>query len=194
MVKPTLQDKRASQADEVRGLRQIDHIEFYVGNARQTAYFYQTAFGLPTLAYAGLETGVLDRESFVVGCGPIRLALTSAIDPDSRIASHIQLHGDGVKDVAIQVDDAEQVFGDAVQRGALPISKPIRMESLRDLNILVDRDETGYLLQAFTRPLQSRPTFFIEIIQGHGAQGFGGGNIQTLFEAVERQQAQRGNL
>lgn len=354
-------------------LKAIDHIEFYVGNARQAAHFYRTAFGFKPVAFAGLETGVRDRVSFIVEQNNIRLVLTSAILPEGQVADHIKLHGDGVKDIALTVDDTEGAFGEAVRRGARPIMEPTiiedderrivkatigaygdtvhsfierrsdddrllpgyesikhplpttntglatidhvaisvepgtlnywidfynnvlgfrqshqenvfteysamnskvvqnstalikfpimepaegkrksqieeylhsncgpgaqhiafltgdivntvkalsangieflrtpgayydhleerigkidaDMEELRELNILVDRDGWGHLLQVFTKPLQSRPTVFLEIIQRKGARGFGGGNIKALFQALEHEQALRGNL
>jgi 4-hydroxyphenylpyruvate dioxygenase len=354
-------------------LKGIDHLEFYVGNAYQAAHFYCTTFGFTAVAYAGLETGVRDRVSFVLRQRDIRFVLTSALDPDSPIARHVHWHGDGIKDIAFTVDDAEQTFHEAVRRGARAVLEPTRIETdhgqvtratiaacndtvhsliqrrgyeasflpsyqpidgpppafssklvaldhiaiglepggldqwiefyeqvlgfhrshqedvlteysamnskvvqndtgrvkfpmmepapgrrksqieeylnfhkgagvqhvallssnildsmatlkanhidflptpktyydlltdrigaidedvdaLRDLGILADRDESGYLMQTFTKPLQSRPTVFMEVIQRKGAVGFGSGNIKALFEAIERQQAARGNL
>lgn len=351
----------------------IDHVEFYVGNARQAAHFYRTAFGFRPVAFAGLETGARDRISFIVEQNNIRLVLTSALGPDGPIADHVKLHGDGVKDIALAVDDAVGAFEEAVKRGARPVLEPTVIEDdqrhivkatigaygdtvhsfiqrgsddggllpgyesvknplpatptglaaidhvaisvepgmldywidfyndvlgfrqshqenvlteysamnskvvqnstalikfpimepaegkrksqieeylhshcgpgaqhiavltgdivrtvkalrdngieflrtprayydqleervgeidgdideLRELNILVDRDGWGHLFQVFTKPLQSRPTVFLEIIQRKGARGFGGGNIKALFQALEHEQALRGNL
>lgn len=353
----------------------IDYVEFYVGNARQAAHFYRTAFGFTPIAYAGLETGVRDRCSFLLKQGDIHLAVTATLTPDSLIARQVRLHGDGVHDIALRVDDAQAAFKAAVQQGARPVLEPTVLESqegyfakatiagyegdivhsfierhddavapqyqrlphplsatspglveidhivfnvelgkmeqwanfyqvvlgfrqaqqftsndistkysalmskvlrnntgrikfpinepaegyrksqiqeyldfyhgpgvqhmalrtdniietvqqlrkngvaflhtpdayydnlfqrvgvldediniLRDLKILVDRDDEGYLLQIFTKPLVNRPTFFIEIIQRKGAQGFGSGNFKALFEAIELEQAARGNL
>lgn len=351
----------------------IDHVEFYVGNARQATHFYRTAFGFKPVAFAGLETGVRDRVSFIVEQNNIRLVLTSALGPDGPIAEHVKLHGDGVKDIALAVDDAVGAFDEAVRRGARPIMEPTVLEDderhivkatiaaygdtvhsfiqrsandggllpgyqpvkidlpatstglasidhvaisveagkldywidfyndvlgfrqshqenifteysamnskvvqnstslikfpimepadgkrksqideylhshcgpgaqhiavlssdivktvkalrdngieflatprtyydrleerigeidgdldeLRELNILVDRDGWGHLMQVFTKPLQSRPTVFLEIIQRKGARGFGAGNIKALFQALEHEQALRGNL
>lgn len=353
----------------------IDYVEFYVGNARQAAHFYRTAFGFTPIAYAGLETGVRDRCSFLLEQGDIRLVVTSSLTSDSAIARHVELHGDGVYDVALQVEDIQTVFQAAVTRGARPILEPTiigtqneylakatvasyggdmvhsfierhnyssfapqyqpipalstfstglreidhvvfnvelgkmdlwsnfyqqvmgfgqaqqftsddistkysalmskvlqnntgrikfpinepaegfgksqiqeyldfyngpgvqhmalktnniietikhlknngveflqapdtyyenllqrvgpfdeKIEVLRNLKILVDRDDEGYLLQIFTKPLVGRPTFFIEIIQRKGSQGFGSGNFKALFEAIELEQAKRGNL
>lgn len=354
-------------------LKDIDYIEFYVGNAYQATHFYRTAFGFTPIAYTGLEKGVRDQVSFVVEQGNIRLVLTTALSPNSPIADHVNLHGDGVKDIAFAVDNATHVFEEATKRGACPIMEPTVFEDqegqvikatiaaygdtvhsfiqrdaydgvffpnyqavqnplspvfaglsaidhitisvergkldqwvdfysqalsfqqshqvdisteysgmhskvvqnstgrikfliaetaphkrksqieeylmfyrgpgvqhiallsddivrtvkalrtngieflcipdtyydmledrigkieadiavLRELNILIDRDEWGYLMQNFTRPVQSRPTFFWEVVQRQGARSFGSGNIKALFEAVEREQAWRGNV
>lgn len=353
-----------------------DHIEFYVGNAKQAAYFYRTAFGFQLTAYAGLETGVRDRASYVLQQGKIRFVLTTPYHPSNPIADHIALHGDGVKVLALWVDDAQKAWSETTRRGAVSIQEPTVLEDehgqvvvttiktygdtvhtfverknyrgvfmpgyvpvetsynpqpvglkyvdhcvgnvelgkmnewvkfyqdvlgfkllitfddkdisteysalmskvvsngsgyvkfpinepaqgrrksqidefleyyhgpgvqhvalatddiiftvselrkrgveflrvpatyyddvldrvgsidedlavLRDLNILVDRDEEGYLLQIFTKPVQDRPTLFFEIIQRKGARSFGKGNFKALFEAIEREQALRGNL
>jgi 4-hydroxyphenylpyruvate dioxygenase len=353
-----------------------DYIELYVGNAKQAAYFYQHAFGFQLLAYAGLETGVKDRTSYVLGQGKIKLILTSALSPSSDIAEHNKRHGDGVKVIALWVDDATNAFNETVKRGAVPYLTPFStfdehgcvvqsgiqtygetvhifverkdyngvflpgykpvinripikecgllyidhivgnvdlgmmnqwvdfytqtmgftqlisfddkdisteytalmskvmsngngrikfpinepacgkrksqieeyltfyngagvqhiamatkdiIETISDLtirgieflqvpdsyydtiaercgtideeiqtlkkhHILVDRDEDGYLLQIFTKPVEDRPTLFFEIIQRKGARSFGKGNFKALFEAIEREQESRGTL
>lgn len=351
----------------------IDYVEFYVGNASQAAHFYRLAFGFKPVALATLETGERERTSFALRQNDITLILTSALSPDSAVAEHVKLHGDSVKDIALNVDDAERAFVEAVRRGARPVLEPtvyeqdegrivkatvaacgdtvhsfverrgaggqfypgyqaiknppqaspsaleaidhvaicvepgtlkqwfdfyidvfgfhhshqedivtdstsmnsgvvqnrtgqvkfpimepaankcrsqieeylafhhgpgaqhiallsgdikqtVRalrdngiaflhtpdnyydalearvgkidedLETLRELNILVDHDRWGILLQVFTKPLHDRPTAFMEIIERKGARGFGGGNIKALFEAIEREQARRGNL
>ena len=353
-----------------------DHIEFYVGNAKQSAMYYQAAFGFELIAYMGPETGVRDRVSYVLQQGKIRFVLTSALLPDHEIAQHVGLHGDGVKVLALWVEDTRSAFQKAVDRGAeiafepfvkedehgtvtmaaiktygetihtlvqrneyngtflpgyaartserpaspvglkhvdhcvgnvelggmdhwvkfyqevlgfkllitfddkdistkytalmskvvsngngyikFPINEPAKglkksqieeyldyyqgagvqhiaiatdniletvsalrkngvdflyvpevyyedvldrvgdieedLEDLKKLNILIDRDDEGYLLQIFTKPVQDRPTVFYEIIQRRGAQSFGKGNFKALFEAIEREQALRGTL
>jgi len=355
-----------------------DHLELYVGNAKQAAFFYEHAFGFAKTAYAGPETGVRDRASYVLEQDDIRLVLTSGLGPDSEITRFACAHGDGVKDTALTVPDAANAYREAVQRGAravrephwteddfgrveratiatygdnvhtfvnrseytgpflpgyrevartngkpatgvglraidhvvgnvelgrmdywvefyertmgftniihfadeqihteysalmskvmadgqgkikFPINEPaegkrksqieeyleffggpgvqhIALQSedivrsvetlqelgveflstpeayyedamarvgeigedwddLRRLRILVDRDEDGYLLQIFTKTAQDRPTLFFEVIERHGARGFGEGNFKALFEAIEREQALRGNL
>ncbi len=357
-------------------LKGTDHIEFYVGNAKQAAYYYQAAFGFELVAYRGPETGMRDRASYVLQQGKIRFVLTSAFDPAHEIAQHVAKHGDGVKILALWVDDANLAWETAVARGAVstaepriledehgiarvasiktygdtwhtfvqrgdydgpflpgfvakqssmpieplglkyidhcvgnvelgqmnewvkfyqqvmgfqllvtfddkdistdytalmskvvsngngyvkfPINEPAAgkkksqieeyldfyrsagvqhiaiatddiiqtvdslrhrgidflyvpevyydslldrvgdinedIEELKRLNILVDRDEEGYLLQIFTKPVQDRPTVFYEIIQREGARSFGKGNFKALFEAIEREQELRGTL
>ncbi len=356
-------------------LKGTDHIEFWVGNAKQSAYYYQAAFGFELVAYAGPETGLKDRVSYVLQQNKVRFVLTSGLQPDHEVSQHHVLHGDGVKVIALWVDDATQSFKQTVERGAKPAvepttisddfgsvtfsaihtygetihkfiertnytgvfmpgfqakkgieAKPIGLQyvdhavgnvelgemdiwvkfyeevmgfkllitfddkdisteytalmskvvsngngyikfpinepaagkkksqieeyldfyktggvqhiaiathdiietvgelrkrgieflyvpdtyyddlldrvgeieediqPLKDLNILVDRDDEGYLLQIFTKPVQDRPTVFYEIIQRRGAKSFGKGNFKALFEAIEREQALRGTL
>jgi 4-hydroxyphenylpyruvate dioxygenase len=355
----------------------IDHVEFWVGNARQAAHYYQNAFGFHRAAYAGLETGLKDRTSHLVVQGEVRFLLTGALAPDGPVADHVRAHGDGVRDVALRVPNAEQAFAVAVARGATPVHEPVVSEdehgkvaraaigtygdtihsliqreeyvgpflprfvsieqtndrtvgivsidhivgnvelgkmntwasyyaevmgftnmvhfkddqisteftalmskvmwdgvgrvkfpinepapakkksqideylefyrgpgvqhlalrtddilrtvselrdrgveflrvpdtyykdvaskfadmrdevdvdALRELAILADRDDEGYLLQIFSKPVTDRPTVFFEIIQRHGSRGFGLGNFKALFEAIEREQELRGTL
>ncbi|MGH2841300.1 MAG: 4-hydroxyphenylpyruvate dioxygenase [Solirubrobacteraceae bacterium] len=358
-------------------LHGIDHIELWVGNAAQAAYYFCRAFGFTEVAYAGLETGRRDRVSHVLQQGRIRLVLTGSLRNGTDIAAHHRLHGDGVKRIALGVPDVAAAYREATARGAigledphelvdergtarlaeiaaygdtvhrfverydyagtflpgyvdvphggdpgrpglfagidhvvanvelgamerwvkfyedvfgmtelihfsdeaisteysalmskvvttgdgrvkLPINEPAAgerrsqideylefyggpgvqhiavsttdivgtvtelqargvqflrtpeayydllperigeiaepIDELRRLGILADRDEEGYLLQIFTKPLGDRPTIFFEIIERHGARGFGAGNFKALFEAIEREQALRGNL
>ncbi len=357
-------------------IQAIDHIEFWVGNAKQSAFYFSRAFGFTSAAYSGLETGVRDRTSHLVTQGDIRFVFTGALTPDSPIAEHVRMHGDGVKDVAFRVPDAEEAYHLAIGRGAtgaleptstedehgkvvraaiatygetihsfiqreeydgpflpgfraaapsrsdpvglvavdhvvgnvelgrmntwatyyadimgftnlvhfrddqisteytalmskvmwdgegrvkLPINEPAKgkkrsqideylefyrgagvqhmalqtndiittvhalrergveflrvpdtyyeevrerfadlsevdVPALQDLRVLADRDEEGYLLQIFTRPVVDRPTVFFEIIERRGSRGFGLGNFKALFEAIEREQEARGTL
>jgi 4-hydroxyphenylpyruvate dioxygenase len=353
----------------------IDHIELYVGNAAQAAYWFTHGLGFRHTAYAGLETGMRDRSSCVVEAGRIRFVLTSGLHGRTELTRHVADHGDGVKVVAIAVPDAEEAYrvavrrgargmhephalsdergtvhlatigtygetvhtfvqrdgyrgaflpgyepvnGDAVEAGLLsgidhvvgnvelgrldewvsyyervfgftemihfsdrdihteysalmskvmadgtgrikfPINEPAEgkrksqieeylefyggagvqhvalstrdivhtvrelrargvrflgtpdsyyeelperiddieedLGDLRALGILADQDDEGYLLQIFTKPIGDRPTMFLEVIERHGARGFGEGNFKALFEAIEREQARRGNL
>jgi len=371
-----LQKLHANSGEDFLPLNGTDYIEFYVGNAKQSAYYYQSAFGYELVAYAGLETGVKDRASYVLQQGKVRLVLTTSFDPNSAISEHVRKHGDGVKVLALWVGDAEKSFNETTKRGAKAVSKPevikdehgeVKVSSIatygetihtfverknykgvflpgykkaeskvksvsvglkyvdhcvgnvgwgemnqwvkfyedvmgfkllitfddedisteysalmskvvsngngyvkfpinepaegkkksqieeyldfykspgvqhiaiatdniihtvtelrrrgveflevpksyyddlfervgkieediskiRDLNILVDRDEEGYLLQLFTKPVEDRPTLFYEIIQRRGAKSFGKGNFKALFEAIEREQERRGTL
>jgi 4-hydroxyphenylpyruvate dioxygenase len=357
-------------------LKGTDHIEFYVGNARQAAYYYRTAFGMSLVAYAGPETGQKDRASYVVQQGKIRFVLTTPLRSSHPIAEHIHRHGDAVRVVALWVDDARLAWKETIARGAVnaaeptvlsdehgevvmasiriygdtihtfvergnytgtflpgyraiendlvarptgllhidhmvgnvgwhemdkwvdfyknvmgfslyqhfddkdisteysalmskvmsnangyvkfPINEPAEgkrksqveeyldffpgpgvqhialatgdilhtvnrlhaqgveflrvphtyytelqnrvgkidepIDELEELGILVDRDDEGYMLQIFTRPVEDRPTLFFEIIQRHGSKSFGKGNFKALFEAIEREQQARGNL
>src|SRR5262245_63977825 len=102
----------------------IDHIEFYVGNAHATSYFFIHALGFRPLAQAGLETGRRDRQSFAVAQGDIRLVFTNALDPGGPVADHARTHGDGIRDVALAVDDAGGAFARAVELGAEPVARP----------------------------------------------------------------------
>src|SRR5579859_2876720 len=105
-------------------IKNWDHLEFYVGNAKQAAHYYCSTFGFRPIAYAGLETGVRDRASYVVGQGDIRFVFTTALGPEHPVAQHVLLHGDGVKDVALQVGDAEAAYQAAIERGARSALEP----------------------------------------------------------------------
>jgi 4-hydroxyphenylpyruvate dioxygenase len=363
-----------SQTKDFMPLHGIDHVELYVGNALQSAYYWMHALGFREVAYAGLETGVRDRASHVLQQGRIRIVLTGALRPDHEIGRHVAAHGDGVKVIALSVPSAEHAYREATARGAegvrepweagdehgtvrlatirtygetlhtfvergayrgaflpgyaprdlggegagllgidhivgnvelgamdrwvkyyedvfgmremihfsdddisteysalmskvvsdgngrvkFPLNEPAEgkrksqideylefyggpgaqhiavatrdivgtvetlqargieflrtpetyydevpervgeidedLEDLRRLGILVDRDDEGYLLQIFTKPIGDRPTIFLEVIERHGARGFGDGNFKALFEAIEREQELRGNL
>src|SRR5579863_6458411 len=112
-------------------LNGTDYIEFYVGNARQAAYYYRSAFGFRLAAYRGPETGTRDRASYVLVQNKIRFVLTTPLQPDHEIAAHIELHGDGVRDIALWVDDAESAWREATKRGARSVREP---ETLGDEN------------------------------------------------------------
>src|SRR5512132_4356038 len=101
-----------------------DHLELWVGNAKQAAYFYEHAFGFTRTAYAGPETGVRDRASYVLEQGEIRFVLTSGLRADSEVGRFAFAHGDGVKDVALRVPSAENAYRQAVQRGAVGVVEP----------------------------------------------------------------------
>jgi len=101
-------------------LKRIHHVEFWVGNARQAAYFYRKGFGFSQVAYCGLETGQRQRTSYALSQGKANFVLTTPMTPDDLAAEHIRKHGDGVRDIALEVEDADQAFAEAVRRGAQP--------------------------------------------------------------------------
>ena len=122
--------ERAAEVHDTFPINGTDYIEFYVGNAKQAAHYYRSAFGFQLVAYRGPETGVRDRASYLLQQDKIRFLLTTAIRPDlskeaERIAEHVQQHGDGVRDLALWVDDARDAFEKAVERGAEPVHDPI---------------------------------------------------------------------
>ncbi len=114
-----------------------DYVEFYVGNAKQSAHYYKTAFGFQSFAYAGLETGLTDRTSYVLKQDKIRLVLTTALKSDSPIGEHVKKHGDGVKVIALWVEDTRKAFEETTKRGAKPFMEPI-----------VEKDENGEVVRA----------------------------------------------
>lgn len=116
--------EKIAKAPDFLPINGTDYIEFYVGNAKQAAHFYKTAFGFQSLAYAGPETGVRDRASYVLQQGKIRLVLTTALKSDSPIAEHVRKHGDGVKVLALWVDDAYKAFEETTKRGAKAYQEP----------------------------------------------------------------------
>jgi 4-hydroxyphenylpyruvate dioxygenase len=114
-----------------------DYVEFYVGNAKQAAHYYKTAFGFESHAYAGLETGLKDRASYVLKQDKIRLVLTTALNSDSPIGDHVKRHGDGVKVVALWVEDARKAYEETTKRGAKSFMEPV-----------VEKDEQGEVVRA----------------------------------------------
>ncbi|MFN6036917.1 MAG: 4-hydroxyphenylpyruvate dioxygenase [Bacteroidota bacterium] len=114
-----------------------DYVEFYVGNAKQSAHYYKTAFGFQSFAYAGLETGLRDRASYVLKQDKIRLVLTTALNSNSPIGEHVRKHGDGVKVIALWVEDAKKAFEETTKRGAKPFMEPT-----------VEKDEHGEVIRS----------------------------------------------
>ena len=123
--------------EEFLPINGTDYVEFYVGNAKQAAHYYQTAFGFQPLAYAGLETGLKDRTSYVIRQDKITFVLTTSLIPESPIADHCKLHGDGVKVVALWVDDARKSFEETTKRGARAYLQP-----------KVEKDEQGEVVMS----------------------------------------------
>ena len=119
-------EKIFKEAKDFLPLLGTDYIEFYVGNAKQAAHFYKTAFGFQSLAYAGLETGLKDRVSYVLKQDKIRIVLTTALNSKSPIGEHVKKHGDGVKVIALWVDDAKKAYEETIKRGAKSYLKPVK--------------------------------------------------------------------
>src|SRR3954454_13430289 len=128
---PRTLERPASVEKDFLPLNGTDYVEFYVGNARQAAHFYRTAFGFQLTAYRGPETGVRDRASYLLTQNKIRFVFTTALQPDHPVAEHVRLHGDGVRDVALWVDDAEAAWRETTSRGARSVREP---ESVSDEN------------------------------------------------------------
>src|SRR5215218_9892313 len=127
----------AAETHDTFPINGTDYVEFYVGNAKQSALFYQAAFGFQLMAYRGPETGVRDRVSYLLVQDKIRLVLTSPLGPDGEIAEHVRKHGDGVRDIALWVDDARDAYEKAVERGAESAYEP-----------RVARDDNGEIVSA----------------------------------------------
>ncbi len=149
--------KVVPDAEDFLPLNGTDFIELYVGNAKQAAYFYKSAFGFQSVAYSGLETGRKDQVSYVLQQDKIRLVLTSPLTPESPINDHIVKHGDGVKVVALWVDDATKSWEETTKRGAKSFSKPERIE-----------DEQGYVIQSAIHTYGETIHYFIERKNYHG--------------------------
>jgi 4-hydroxyphenylpyruvate dioxygenase len=105
-------------------IQNFDYLEFYVGNARQAAYYFSHAWGFTPIAYAGLETGIRDRSSYALEQGNVRFVVTSSLEPEGEMAEHVKFHGDGVKNIALRVDDAERSYREATKRGAQGVLEP----------------------------------------------------------------------
>lgn len=133
----TLERPVEEEFDDHLGLQDVDYIEHYVGNARQACYFYRTIFGFELKAFSGLETGNREQVSYYLEEGNVRLVLTSSLKSDSSVARHVAKHGDGVRDIALHVEDVERAYRETVKRGAKSIAEP------HDLN-----DEYGTIRRA----------------------------------------------
>ena len=156
-------EKIFKNAKDFLPLLGTDHIEFYVGNAKQAAHFYKTAFGFQSLAYAGLETGLKDRVSYVLKQDKIRIVLTTALNSESKIGEHVKKHGDGVKVIALWVDDAKKSYEETIKRGAVSCLKPT-----------VESDEFGKVVKSGIYTYGETVHFFIERknYNGHFLPGF----------------------
>jgi 4-hydroxyphenylpyruvate dioxygenase len=175
----------------------IDHVEFYVANAYQAAHFYRAMFGFKPVARAGLETGLRDRLSIVMEQGDVRFVLTSGLEPDSAIARHAALHGDGVKDVAFRVDDVESAFETAMLRGARVVAEPHVHEDERGrvvratigapgdtVHSLIERQGYGDALfpgfEPILNPPRTVPTGMVEV--DHVAVSIAQGELDQWIE------------
>ena len=132
-------------------LNGTDYVEFYVGNAKQAAHYYKTAFGFQSVAYAGPETGVRDRVSYVLVQNKLRFVLTTSLLPDTDVARHVAKHGDGVKVLALWVDDARAAFEETVKRGGTPYLEPV-----------VEKDEFGEVVRSGIRTYGDTVHVFVE--------------------------------
>src|SRR5918996_1755970 len=118
----------AAEAQDFLPLNGIDHVEFWVGNARQAAAFYRALWGFTPVAFSGLETGIRDRASYVMRQNDITFVFTAPLTPDGEIAEHVREHGDGVKDIAFAVADVESAFRETTSRGARPAIEPLELD------------------------------------------------------------------
>ena len=168
----TIVEKKTGKETDFLPINGTDFVEFYVGNAKQAAHFYQTAFGFQPLAYAGLETGLKDRTSYVVVQDKIRFIFTSALHPDSPIAEHNKKHGDGVKVVALWVDDARKSFEETTKRGAKPWLEP-----------KTEKDEHGEVVMSGIHIYGETVHVFVERKNYHGTflPGFVNPNFGILL-------------
>jgi 4-hydroxyphenylpyruvate dioxygenase len=196
------------------GLKEIDHIAITVekGALDRWIEFYQNVFGFHQSHKEDISTEYSAMNSRVVQSGSVKFPIMEPAPGrrKSQIEEYLEFnHGPGAQHVAFLSDNITETVRELRKNGIDFLISPDTyyqllkgrigeidedINLLRKLNILVDCDQWGYLLQIFSKPLQSRPTFFIEVIQRVGARGFGGGNIRALFEAVEREQTIRGNL
>src|ERR1041385_8991822 len=124
MTQHTRQSANAAVEKDFLPINGTDYIEFYVGNAKQSSHYYRAAWGFKVVAYAGLETGLRDRSSYVLQQNKIRFVLTTPLQPEHAINDHIKLHGDGVRDLALWVDDAESAYRETTKRGARGVMEP----------------------------------------------------------------------
>src|SRR5438093_10826722 len=121
-------ERGKSENGDFLKIRSIDHLEFWVGNARQAAFFYSHAFGLAVTAYGGLETKMRDRASYVLQQGKVRFVLSTPLGPEGFMAEQIRLHGDGVRDIALEVEDVDRSFRETTKRGAKAVQEPTTIQ------------------------------------------------------------------
>jgi 4-hydroxyphenylpyruvate dioxygenase len=201
------------------GLKYVDHCvgNVELGKMDEWVEFYENVMGFKLLLtfddkdisteYSALMSKVVSN-----GNGYVKFPINEPADgkKKSQIEEYLDFYrGPGVQHIAVETDDILETVADLRRRGVEFLYVPETyyddvldrvgdiqedLESLKKMNILVDRDDSGYLLQIFTKPVEDRPTLFYEIIQRKGAKSFGKGNFKALFESIEREQASRGNL
>lgn len=156
-------EKIFEDAQDFLPLLGTDYVEFYVGNAKQAAHFYKTTFGFQSYAYAGLETGLKDRVSYVLKQDKIRIVLTTALNSKCEVGEHVKKHGDGVKVVALWVDDAKKSYEETTKRGAKSYMEPV-----------VEQDEYGEVVRAGIYTYGETVHIFVERknYKGHFLPGF----------------------
>ena len=176
-------------ADDFMPLLGWDHIEFWVGNAKQAAYFYEHAMGFTRTAYAGPETGVRDRASYVLQQGDVRFVLTSALHADHEITRHLARHGDGVRDIALTVPNAAEAYREATSRGARGVMEPQRFTDefgtieLASIATYGDTIHTFVDRGDYAGPF--KPGYVSQTSNGHAQQGVGLMNIDHVVGNVE---------
>lgn len=214
---PGFQEFKQISADDSLGIQRIDHVAFNVeqGTLDRWIEFYQEVLNFEEVHRESVSTGVSAMNSKVVGNSE-RNILFPIVEPApakkrSQIDEYLSYHnGSGVQHIALYSDNIVETVRCLRARGIEFLRtpntyydmledrvgkiEPDLLKAIQEQNILVDRDEWGSLMQIFSKPVQGRPTFFLEVIQRNGARTFGGGNIKALFEAVEREQAMRGNV
>ncbi|HEY2726900.1 MAG TPA: VOC family protein [Parafilimonas sp.] len=151
-------EKKQTISDDFLPLLGTDYVEFYVGNAKQAAHYYKTAFGFQSLAYAGPETGLKDRASYVIRQNKLTFVLTTPLKKDNEIANHISKHGDGVKVLALKVDDATNAWEETTKRGGKSCMEPINM-----------KDENGEFIMSGIHTYGETVHLFIERKNYNGA-------------------------
>jgi 4-hydroxyphenylpyruvate dioxygenase len=197
----------------------IDHVvgNVELGHMEEWVHYYERVFGMTEMIHfsdeeISTEYSALMSKVVTDGSGRLKFPINEPADGKrkSQIEEYLEFHnGPGVQHIALASTDVVRTVGELRDRGVefLPIPAsyydevPERvgeieedMRDLRELGILVDRDDEGYLLQIFSKPLGDRPTLFLEVIERHGSRGFGEGNFKALFEAIEQEQERRGNL
>ncbi len=163
----TLSDARSQEAEDFLPINGTDYIEFYVGNAKQAAHFYASAFGFKIVAYRGPETGHREAVSYVLQQEKIRFVLTTALRPDSDIARHVHEHGDGVKDLALWVDDAVHSFEETVRRGAEPVREPTELGDEHGRVVLASIRTYGETVHTFVERAAYDGTFMPGFVDWH---------------------------